>query len=244
MKRKIVYITACVCLIAVVAMLMPTLAYTTSMDLTKINPFSWEGSKAATDPTTNPTEPVTTPLEKNEYALTVKKQFSSLQPTTSERFSFTLKSADSKAPMPGNQSGNTYSFSISGAGSVTLPAITFSSAGKYTYTITEDNTAAAGYGYDTSVYTVNFTVEKQGEELAVTNVDISMNSNGKEYKKLSEIAFTNTYTPTDDSGELPKMSDSAPIELYIIILIISSVGFVGCCMYLILSRNKSRYGKK
>lgn len=239
MKRKIVYALAGVCLIAVVALLMPTLAYTSSMDLTKINHFMWGGTEQPTQAPTDVPEP-----EEYQYIMTVRKQFSTVEPSTAAQFSFLLSAADENMPMPGGQSGGSYSFTINGSGKISLPAISYSKAGKYTYTVTEENTAQAGYTYDTSVYTVTVNVEKQSDEIKVSSVDISMKTDGKTYDGLSEIVFTNAYTPSGGSGDIPKMSDSAPIELYWTLLAVSAVGFVGCCVFLILKRNKTRYGKK
>lgn len=238
MKRKIVYALAGICLIAFVTLLMPTLAYNIPMDFTKINHFKWSGEK--------PTQEPSTPLvpEECQYIMTVRKQFSTVEPTTAAQFSFVLASQNENAPMPGGQSGKTYSFTINGASKVSLPPISYNKAGKYTYTVTEQNTGLAGYTYDKSVYTVVVNVEKNGDKTLVADAQISMKSDGREYKNLSEIVFTNGYTPSGGSGELPKMSDSASIELYWTLLAISAVGFVGCCVFLIYKRNKTRYGKK
>lgn len=243
MKRKIVYALAGVCLLAVVALLMPTLAYNMPMDSTKINHFTWGVEE---QPTQQPTQEPTTPVEPeaNQYIMAVRKQFSTVEPTTAAQFSFNLTSQDKNAPMPAGQVGGTYSFAINGASKVSLPPISYNKAGKYTYTVAEQNTAQAGYTYDTSVYTVVVNVQKKGDKIELAGVDISMKSSGKEYKNLTEIVFTNAYTPSGGSGELPKMSDSAPIEMYWTLLAISALGFVGCCVFLIYKRNKTRYGKK
>lgn len=233
MKRKIVFAAAAVCLVAIIAVLVPTLAFTAQLDLTKINHFSWNGSDKGDEPV----------IDGNRYSMTVKKQFSSEAPSEAEQFSFVLKAADSKTPMPDGKSGGSYSFTINGADSVALPEIEYSSAGKYTYTVSEVDTALAGYTYDAAVYTVAVTVENSGG-VKIADVEITMSKNGKDYGDLSEIAFTNAYTPTDKTGELPKMSDNTPIEMYIAVLIIAAAGFVGCCVYLFLNRNNSRYGKK
>lgn len=234
------------CCAAFIAMLLQTLAYTTSMDLTKINSFFWESSQSSTEPSQGTTNNTDIPFaNKNRCTISVRKQFSSIETTTAaEHFLFKLESTDLKAPLPGRQYGTNYEFSIDGAGKISLPAIVFDYAGEYIYTITEINTAIPGYKYDTSVYTVAVCVEKHNKELLVTSVDISMKKNGSEYEKLPEIVFTNEYKLTDQSGKLPKMSDSAPIELYVTLLIISLAGFTICNIYLILNRNKPRYGKK
>lgn len=245
MKRRIIFMFAGICCAAFIAVLLRTLAYTTSMDLTKINSFFWEGSQSSTEPSQETTHNTDIPFaDKNMCVIAVRKQFSSIEPIEAERFLFELKSTDSKAPLPGGQHGISYEFSINGVGTVSLPAIVFTSAGEYIYTIKEVNTAVPGYRYDTSVYTVAVYVEKQDNELKVTNVNIIMKKNGSEHKKISEIVFTNEYQLTDQSGKMPKMSDSAPIELCVTLLIISLAGFTSCYIYLILSRNKPRYGKK
>ncbi|MCQ4022486.1 Spy0128 family protein [Ruminococcus sp. zg-924] len=237
MKRKAIYALLGACLIVFVAVLMPTLAYTTSLDLTRINHFTWGGEQ----PTQPPDKPIPEP---NQYMMTVRKQFSTVQPSSAAVFSFVLSAGDKDCPMPLAQTGGNYSFTITGAGSVTLPAIEYAKAGKYTYTVTEKNTGEAGYTYDIAVYTVTVTAEKQEGKIKVTGTDITMKTNGKTYDKLTEVVFTNAYAPKGGSSEIPKMSDSAPIELYWTLLIISAVGFVGCCVFLLLRRNKTRYGRK
>lgn len=238
MKRKAILALLGVCLIMLAAVLMPTLAYTAKMDFTKINHFTWGGEEPTQPPTDEPQ------IEKNQYIMTVRKQFSSIEPSSPAVFSFVLKASDKAVPMPGGKSGGEYEFNISGAGTASLPAISYTSAGTYTYTVTEKNSGQAGYTYDKAVYTVKVTVESKDGRLQISGTDISMKSNGNTYDKLSEVVFTNSYSPSGGSGELPKMSDSAPIELYWSLLVISVVGFAGCCIFLILKRNKTRYGKK
>lgn len=238
MKRKAIIALLGACLIVLAAVLVPTLAYTAKMDFTKVNHFTWGGEEPTQPPTDIPKPEI------NQYIMTVRKQFSTIEPSSPAVFSFVLKANDKAVPMPGGQSGGEYEFTINGAGTAYLPAMSYNAAGTYTYTVTEKNTGQAGYTYDKSVYTVKVKVESKDGKLKVSATDISMKSGEDTYDKLSEVVFTNAYSPSGGSGELPKMSDSAPIELYWSLLVISVVGFVGCCVFLILKRNKTRYGKK
>lgn len=234
MKKKVVFAIAGLCLVAIMSILSASFAYTSQFDLTKLNHLSWNGSLQTDNP------PI---IDGTKLKLSVKKQFSSEQPSEQQLFTFELKALKDNSPMPAGASGGSFSFTINGAGELILPEINYTASGKYTYTVSELDTAAAGYTYDTSVYTVTVTVENEGG-LKISGTEISMSKNGKIYSNLSEVVFTNSYAPADKTGELPKMSDSFQPELYCALLAASVLGFIGCCVYLIIMRKKSRYEKK
>ncbi len=77
--------------------------------------------------------------------------------------------------------------------------ISFSKAGVYAFTVTEDDKGAAGYHYDNAVYTVEYTVILDTSEnvLVIYKTEISRNG-----EPVDEILFRNIYD-TPAPAELP-----------------------------------------
>lgn len=105
-------------------------------------------------------------------------------------FAFLLRGEEG-APMPEGSSGSTKIVTRTGIGEVELGTFSFAAPGVYTYTVSELNTGADGWKYDTTVYTLTFTVTLENGALHASR---TLTKDGE----LTETArFTNRYTPQE-----------------------------------------------
>ena len=123
----------------------------------------------------------------------VAKKITGDTPSSSSTFTFVLTTSDANYPMPDGSNGTTKEISIKGSGSSKFGPITFTEPGTYTYTVSERDTGVEGYTYDTTVYTIRYTVTEQNGELV--SKCVITDPNGKE---VNSPVFTNKYTVTDD----------------------------------------------
>lgn len=135
--------------------------------------------------------PVTLPIDqvftKNSSALGVNSVFS-----------YTFASLDAGNPMPAGSISGVYSFTVNGTGSKNMDPVSFSNTGIYRYEIKGNtSSSAAGYRYDSEVYSVTVYVRRPDDHL-VTEV-IVQKSDGS---KVSNIKFENTYTPLASKPEI------------------------------------------
>lgn len=111
------------------------------------------------------------------------------------QFSYRMTAETPDAPMPAGSSGDAYTFTINGTDSVSLGPIHFTSAGVYSYEITQViGSQQEGYVYDREVYNLSVNVD------AALNTDIIVQkSNGE---KTQAILFENSFTlrPSDPSA--------------------------------------------
>ncbi|MCD8119966.1 MAG: isopeptide-forming domain-containing fimbrial protein, partial [Lachnospiraceae bacterium] len=134
--------------------------------------------------------------ENGSASIQVKKTLSGRSWLDSDEFTFTLTPADSSTPMPSDGQGgqlSTATVTVSGADSAAdytkvFADITYTAAGTYTYTLTEnipaDADKIAGISYDTHPVTVTVTVTDMGSYLSV----------GVSYSTGETVPeFTNTY---------------------------------------------------
>ena len=126
----------------------------------------------------------------------VAKKITGDTPPSSSTFTFVLTAANADSPMPEGSTGMTKEIKITGSGSSEFGEITFTEPGVYTYTISEKNTGIKGYTYDTTVYTIQYTVTEQDGKL-VSQRRIT-NKSGTE---VDSPVFTNKYEATP---ELPQ----------------------------------------
>lgn len=147
-------------------------------------------------------------------------------PKPAENYTIELKSVDG-APMPADAVDGVSSITIAGAGSATLPTLTFERVGIYEYTISQKAGTTAKCTYDDSVYhlTVYVTNSESGDSLEVTAV---MYKND-ETDKVEVAAFTNVYptvtpAPTGDITATGVV-DSWPMYLAgaLVLLVIAGV---------------------
>ena len=120
--------------------------------------------------------------------ITVSKGITGDLPASRSNFNFQLQASDAAYPMPAGSSGSTKTITISGSGTSNFGKITFSEPGTYVYTVREIDNGLVGYTYDTTIYTVTYTVEQKQGELSVTQT--ITNPSGQ---TVSVAAFSNTY---------------------------------------------------
>jgi pilin isopeptide linkage protein/uncharacterized repeat protein (TIGR02543 family) len=129
----------------------------------------------------------------------VRKTISGDTPTTDETFVFslsaqpalsTLPTGMTSMPMPGGVSEQTVTTTIVGSGSSEFGTFTFNAPGTYVYKISEIDTGAANYEYDSSEYLVTYVVTERGGNLYSTRTIT------KDGVVVSEAvySFDNTYT--------------------------------------------------
>lgn len=118
----------------------------------------------------------------------VAKRITGDTPSTAEKFTFVLTGESADCPMPEGSSGTIKEITITGTGSTEFGTITFTKAGTYDYTISEKNTGAEGYTYDSTVYSIHYVVSETDGKLS-SEYTIT----GKDGEKANAAVFTNTY---------------------------------------------------
>lgn len=116
-------------------------------------------------------------------------------PTTKSEFKFTLKAAKTTYPMPKDSKNGSKTISITGAGKSKFGEIQFSAPGDYVYTVSEEKGSVSGYTYDSTVYTITFTVIEEDGDLKVNAK--AKNSQGK---AVEALVFTNKYSTGGGGG--------------------------------------------
>lgn len=160
--------------------------------------------------------------------VTVKLEGSPL-PSPAETYTIELKGEDG-APMPEGSADGVSVTTVTGAGTVTLPAISFERTGIYKYTISQAAGTNAKCAYDSTVYnlTVYITNKEDGTGIEATAV-LYKNNEGD---KLSAAVFTNVYpTVTPAPGDMTQtgVNDTWPVYLAgsFILLMVAAFILVG-----------------
>ena len=119
-------------------------------------------------------------------------------PSKDETFTFQMKAITKGAPMPEGAKDGVMSMDITGSGEKEFGEAWFTEPGQYVYEITEVDTKAANYKYDSTVYTltVDIVEEADGTQYKLVKTETVKGGEGK-------IVFTNTYeeppVPTGDT---------------------------------------------
>lgn len=129
------------------------------------------------------------------------------EPSQDEEFSFMFKAASEDCPMPDGSDGFAKKLTVLGQGSVEAGLIEFTRPGVYRYSLAEENTGIPGYTYDTTVYSITYTVVSQKGVLSIS--DRSITANGA---KVSKAVFTNTYTEPKPSEAPTSDTTSATVS--------------------------------
>jgi pilin isopeptide linkage protein len=119
----------------------------------------------------------------------IEKAVTGETPAQNTQFRFILTALDG-APMPNQLTVDNVQLTITGAGTASFGKITYTTAGTYTYTITEQNTSAEGYTYDKSVYTHAVIIAEKNGAMVIKSRTLT--KNGAAAKKA---LFTNEYNP-------------------------------------------------
>ncbi|MCL2107590.1 MAG: sortase B protein-sorting domain-containing protein [Oscillospiraceae bacterium] len=110
-------------------------------------------------------------------------------PLRAETFTFKLEAGDPNNPMPAGSANGVKTLQIVGSGSGEFGVWAYTQPGVYFYTITEVNTGARGYDYDSTVYTITDTVSAVDGELEVSRVV----TNGAN-RQVTSLSYVNIYT--------------------------------------------------
>jgi pilin isopeptide linkage protein/LPXTG-motif cell wall-anchored protein len=167
----------------------------------------------------------------------VKKVISGDAPSTDSIFTFYLKANDISFPMPSGSVNGIKSLLITGDGVGDFGEITYTQAGVYTYTVYERDSNAAGYTYDTTVYTMTVTVIEENGRLSIASRIIDDKG-----ALASDLIFTNRFsagaTPTPSPGppptsrpDGPKTGDESADYIWWIILGLAVIGIGAALWY-------------
>ena len=122
-------------------------------------------------------------------------------PSSPSSFSFRLtRVSPSSAPVPAGSVSGVRTLGRSGAGLLNLGTWSYTAAGTYTYRVTEVNTGASGYTYDTEVYTITDTVTPDVNGLLQVVRGITDHTGGP----VTSMAFTNSYSYTPPPVDPPR----------------------------------------
>ncbi len=128
-------------------------------------------------------------------------------PSKNETFTFQMKAVTEGAPMPEGAKDGVLTMNIVGSGEKEFGVAEITKAGTYVYEITEVNTKAENYKYDTTVYKMTVEVKEvaDGTQVKLVKTETVEGGNG-------QIVFTNTYE------EPPvKTGDTTIVVPYIVI---------------------------
>ena len=166
-------------------------------------------------------------------------------PKNKSTFTFVLTPNDPSFPMPpGGEDGELVT-TVEGEGDVEFGNMNFSAPGIYEYTAAERDTGIDGYIFDTTVYTVRYTVTEQDGRLVSKRTFLQ---NGRESENQEAVVFVNTYTGDDsedkgsdgrddkgsddkksddkNSGGTPSTGDTTDLMLWIVLAGVSVVGLL------------------
>ena len=134
-------------------------------------------------------------------------------PPKDETFTFQMKALTEGAPMPDGAKDGVLTMDIVGAGEKEFGVAEIKEAGTYKYEITEIDSKAENYTYDTTVYTLTVEVEEVADGTQVKLVKTETIEGGD-----GQIVFTNTYE------EPPaKTGDTTIVTPYIVIGVASLI---------------------
>ncbi len=120
---------------------------------------------------------------------------------TAGQFSFQLKPVVATNPMPDGTVAGVYTATNDASGAITIPAITYTQAGVYQYTLTEVQGSEGGYTYDDAVYTITVTVTDDGNgQLRVTSTVFTLDGT----TTVADLVFQNDYL-AQATGQIPLM---------------------------------------
>ena len=132
-------------------------------------------------------------------------------PEEAEEFTIKWKAGDDVSPMPEGSVEGVYTVKITGAGENTIPAMTYSKVGIYSYSVwQESGTNALGH-YDSTVYNVRVYITNAEDGSGLEYTILAYRED--ESKKLDEIQFHNTYdAPPVEEPETPDedVTEEAP----------------------------------
>lgn len=164
----------------------------------------------------------------------VKKTVSG-NPSGKGVFKFSLTAGKKTNPMPEGSMEGKKVITIQGEGEAEFGVWSYTNAGIYRYTISEENTGEKGYRYDKTIYTITDTLEDKDGQLMVTRIIVN-----NDKKQVDTCAFRNHYSALGsdtDNGNVRggfwkgsnyispvKTGDTSNIVLWIVILVMAATG--------------------
>lgn len=144
-------------------------------------------------------------------SIPVEIALSGTLPDTAEDFTVKLEAKDAASPMPEGSEDGVYTMTVTGAGTKSFPAITYTGVGIYEYSIYQVKGSHADVTYDDAVYqlTVYVTNAEDGSGLEVSAVLYPDEASTKD----PSAAFTNIYptvTPAPEPTPTPSKTPKAP----------------------------------
>lgn len=127
-----------------------------------------------------------------------------------ETYVIKWQAEESGNPMPLGSVENVYTLTMQEPQKVTLPAITYSKTGIYTYTVWQEKGVNQLADYDSTVYCVNVYVTNAEDSEGLVCTVLAYEKS--ESKKLNEITFHNTYEyPPVEKPEDPPVEEKIDI---------------------------------
>lgn len=165
-------------------------------------------------------------------------------PGTAGTFTFQLTAQNPSNPMPSGSVHGVKTVQVKGSGKAQFGTWSYTQEGIYFYTISEVIPSAAdGYAYDTTVYTITDSVTAVNGRLVVSRV-VTNNQN----KPVTSCSFINTYTdsgkpgspatPHPDAPNGPKTGDDSRTEMYSILLCTAGIAALLSLCYLVSDRRR------
>ena len=158
------------------------------------------------------------------------------EPDEDEMFEFRLKAVSTTAniemPMPSGSDGKTKTIQTKAGTPKEFGDIIFRAPGEYYYEISEVDTGLDGYKYDTSIYSLHYTLTVDGTKL---DMKLTTSKNGKAVD-IAQYEFVNEYTDEDVPGGSKKIKTGDDTNL--ILPVAAFAGALILLVILIIKRKK------
>ena len=159
-------------------------------------------------------------------------------PAAPATFSFKLAANNTANPMPAGSANGIKTVTITGAGTCEFGKWSYTQPGTYYYTVSEINTGATGYTYDTVIYTITDMVKDDGYNELVLTRTVTNNAN----KAVTSLSFINYYKSSDgpsNPSDGPTTGDDANTNTYYIMLALGGVMGICAVAYMALGTRKN-----
>ncbi len=165
--------------------------------------------------------------------LPVKKKISGT-PSTSSNFNFELIADVAGQPMPMGSMAGRKLVTISGSGQTVFGNITFTQPGTYQYKVVEINDGIANYTYDSTIYSLTYTVlDVSGQLVATTDIQ------KQDGTVVNDVVFTNIYDEPTHPTVTPRPSTPATADQHNIAIFGLMFG-VATMAFIAINRLKKR----
>ena len=120
-------------------------------------------------------------------------------PSAPIAFFFKLTANNAAYPMPAGSANGIKTITVTGSGTAYFGKWSYTQPGTYYYTVSEVNTGAAGYTYDTAVFTITDIVRDDGYGQLVLTRIVTNNAN----RAVTSLSYINYYKPTNGPSDSP-----------------------------------------